>query len=385
MTGTSVVMDATPIRARNKGLGLFLGMLLDELEKSPPRNLVTVYIDISYFEEASRRWPGVPLAKVESSPAVKWEQVTLPRLLGRAADVHLFTGKDRVAPSLAERTTMYLFEIPDYRIAAARSNGAGIYARLSDAYNLWNFRRVARRIGRFVVSSASTRDDLIRAYGVAGERVTLVYPAIRGEFFESARPGEAEAAREVWTAGRPYVLHFSTGDPRDNTKTALEAFAEARSRLPEEAVLLVAGTTPDVSRLVTRQAQALGIGERVMTAPFLKEDEMVSLYRGAVLYLDPTLYEGFGMQIVEAMACGVPVVASGVTSVPEVAGDAAMLFPPDDVAGFAEALVRIFQAEGLGEDMRIKGRKNAERFSWARATEHLSRVLFGKEGAGWMD
>lgn len=375
-----LVVDATPIRARNKGLGIFLRMLLDEFEKSPPWNLVTVYIDASYFEEASRLWPRLPLAKVVSSPAVRWEQVTLPRLLGRAAGVLLFTGKDRVAPSLAERTIMYLFEIPDYRIAAARNNGAGIYSRLSDAYNLWNFRRVARRIGRFVVSSASTRDDLIRAYGVAAERIALVYPAIRGAFFNPARPGEAEAAREAWTAGRPYVLHFSTGDPRDNTKTALAAFAEARRHLPEEVVLFVAGTTPEVSRLVTRQAHALGIWERVMTVPFVSEEEMVSLYRGAVLYLDPTLYEGFGMQIVEAMACGVPVVASGVTSVPEVTGNAALLCEPGNVGGISRAIVRVLSDEELAVEMRERGRKEAGRFRIRRAAGELLAIL--RSGGG---
>lgn len=382
MTGTPVVVDATPIRARNKGLGIFLRMLLDEFEKSPPRNLVTVYIDALYFEEASRRWPRLPLAKVVSSPAVRWEQVTLPRLLGRAVGVSLFTGKDRVAPSLAERTTMYLFEIPDYRIAAARNNGVGIYARLSDAYNLWNFRRVARRIGRFVVSSASTRDDLIRAYGVAGERIALVYPAIRDAFFNPARPGEAVVAREAWTAGRPYVLHFSTGDPRDNTKTALAAFAEAKRHLAEELVLFVAGTTPEVSRLVTRQAQALGIGERVMTAPFVREEEMVSLYRGAVLYLDPTFYEGFGMQIVEAMACGVPVVASNVTSVPEVAGGAAILVKPDDARGFAAGMVRLLGDRAEARTTAVKGRGNAERFMTNRMCSEILDHVFGEKRSG---
>jgi glycosyltransferase involved in cell wall biosynthesis len=277
---------------------------------------------------------------------------------------------------------MYLFEIPDYRIAAARNNGAGIYARLSDAYNLWNFRRVARRIGRFVVSSVSTRDDLIRAYGVAGERIALVYPAIRGAFFGSVRPGEAEAAREAWTDGRPYVLHFSTGDPRDNTKTALAAFTEARRRLPDEVVLLVAGTTPEVSRLVTRQAQALGIGERVMTAPFVREDEMVSLYRGAVLYLDPTLYEGFGMQIVEAMACGVPVVASGVTSVPEIAGGAAILVEPNDVGGFAAGMARLLGDGAEARTAAVKGRGNAERFMTDRMCSEILDHVFGEKRSG---
>ena len=369
------VIDGTPVNARMKGLGYVLRGLLDVLNRNRPSFLRKVFVDESYAAAARERWPHLPLEAVRSKPAIAWEQWILPRRLADGSAVRHFTGRDRVAPSLASRTTMYLFEIPDYRIEAARRSGTGLYGRLSDAYNLLNFKRVAGEIAMFVVSSVSTARDLVDRYGVSEERIRLVYPGIEESFFVPPPPEARDAARRAFAEGRPYVLHFCTGDPRENSATALKAFAQACPRIPGDIVLLVVGVEGDHAQWLDREVDALGIAGRTLTVPFLSEEDLIAVYRGAAAYLDPTRYEGFGRQILEAMACGVPVISSRVTSVPEVAGDAAILLDPYDTEGFAESLVRVLRDSSLADEMRKRGLANVQRFRWQRAAEELLPIL----------
>src|SRR5205085_2690229 len=151
-----------------------------------------------------------------------------------------------------------------------------------------------------------------------------------------------------------YVLHIGSNDRRDNTATAIEA-----CRLAGERLLVVGGWRGD-------GAEALG---RVSDA------ELVELYRGAAAFLDPTLYEGFGYGVLEAMACGAPVVASATTSIPEVTGDAALLCDPRDADELAAALRRVLDEGGLAARMREDGLAQAARFSWDATAAGLSAAL----------
>ena len=151
-----------------------------------------------------------------------------------------------------------------------------------------------------------------------------------------------------------YVFHLGSNDPRDNTAAAVEACRLAGARL------LVAGGWSGEG------AEALG---RV------SDDELVELYRGASVFLDPTLYEGFGYGVLEAMACGAPVVASAVTSIPEVVGDAALLCDPRSPQELADAVRRVLEEPGLAESMRERGLAQAGRFTWSETGAGLSAAL----------
>ncbi len=166
-------------------------------------------------------------------------------------------------------------------------------------------------------------------------RTSVVYPGVPPAF----TPGEAPSGRER------YVFHLGSNDPRDNTATAVEACRRAGVRL-----LVAGGWRGD-------EAEALG---RV------PDDELVDLYRGAAAYLDPSLYEGFGYGVLEAMACGAPVVASDVTSIPEVVGDAGMLCDPRSAEEFAAALGRILDEPGLAR---------ATEFKWERTAAGLAAAI----------
>jgi glycosyltransferase involved in cell wall biosynthesis len=119
---------------------------------------------------------------------------------------------------------------------------------------------------------------------------------------------------------------------------------------------------------------ALGLSERVLLTRYLPEKDLVELYQAASAYLDPSLYEGFGLQVLEAMACGVPVVCSNATSLPETVGDAAITCDPDDVAAFSAGLEAVLNNPERAAMMRAAGLRQAARFSWQRTTRELIRI-----------
>jgi glycosyltransferase involved in cell wall biosynthesis len=139
--------------------------------------------------------------------------------------------------------------------------------------------------------------------------------------------------------------------------------------------LLLAGVRPGDLALLKKGAEGLGVGQRVYFVERVDDDTLVGVYQGAEAYLDPTLYEGFGLQLVEAMACGVPVISSNVMSVPEVVGDSGLLLDPDDEEGFAGALARVLSDRELRTQLAEKGRVRAALFTWSDAAARIVELL----------
>jgi glycosyltransferase involved in cell wall biosynthesis len=289
--------------------------------------------------------PGVAVAArtepVRARPAVLWEQVGLARA-ARRFDVVL-TPTERLPVVPGGRFVVWLYETPARRLAAAR----GAYQRGSDLVTRALWRRSLRLAAAVVAGSAATARELEEA--LPGLRVRVIYPGLDPGFSPGEGPG-----------GEPYVFHLGSSDPRDNTETVLRAVAIARRRLPIR--LVVGGAAP---RLDT-DAEYTG---RV------SDEELVTLYRGASAYVDASLYEGFGYQALEAMACGAPFVGSSATSIPEVVGDAGLLADPRDAEALAAALVRVLEEPGLAEELRRRGLERAREFTWERTAAEFEQLF----------
>jgi glycosyltransferase involved in cell wall biosynthesis len=206
---------------------------------------------------------------------------------------------------------------------------------------------------RIIVSSESTRRDIERFYPrVARERLRVVAPGCDARRFT---PGpRAPRARD-------YALYVGNVMPHKNLGRLVDAFATVPGA--PSLVLRGWGRPPHVDELRARIARA-GVADRVDWRPYAAGDELPDLYRGARMLLLPSLYEGFGMTALEAMACGTPVITSTTSSMPEVAGDAALLVDPLDTAALATAMTRLFTDDALAEDLRGRGLSRAKLFSW---------------------
>ncbi|RME33796.1 MAG: glycosyltransferase family 1 protein [Thermoflexia bacterium] len=227
-----------------------------------------------------------------------------------------------------------------------------------------------RRADRVLADSEATRTDLIELLGTPPEKVEVLYSGVDERFRPDGEEGEGERLRARYGLDRPYVLAVGTLQPRKNYVRLIRAFV----RLPAgETVLVIAGGRGWMYEEVLEEA--VRFPHRVRVLGFVDEEDLPALYRGARLFVMPSFYEGFGLPVLEAMACGVPVVCSGVSSLPEVAGDAALLVDPADEEGLAEAMRRALEDGALREQMRTLGLARAATFTWDRAARQLLEGL----------
>ena len=226
------------------------------------------------------------------------------------------------------------------------------------------------RADRVLADSEATRADLIRLLGTPPEKVEVLYSGVDARFRPEPEPGEQERLRTRYGLDRPYVLSVGTLQPRKNFVRLIRAFAH----LPDTGrVLVIAGGRGWLYESVLEEAARHP--DRVRILGFVEDADLPALYRGADLFVFPSFYEGFGLPVLEAMACGVPVVCSGVSSLPEVAGDAALLVDPEDEDGLMGAMERALEDEGLRQEMMARGRARAAQFTWEQAARRLMGVF----------
>ncbi|MBN1979459.1 MAG: glycosyltransferase family 4 protein [Anaerolineae bacterium] len=226
--------------------------------------------------------------------------------------------------------------------------------------------RSVARADRVLADSKSTRDDLIANFGTPPEKVKVLYSGVDSRFRPEKAPGEQERLREKYGIESPYVLSVGTLQPRKNYVRLIRAFAN----LPlADLQLVIAGGRGWLYEDIFTEAEKHG--GRAHVLGFVDDADLPALYRGAALFAFPSLYEGFGIPPLEAMACGVPVVCSNASSLPEVAGDAALMVDPLDVDSLAEAMGRALEDANLRQEMTDEGLAHAARFTWEVAARQL--------------
>ncbi len=320
--------------------------------------------------KARRGWrqhiggPNTMQRRCLTPPHHRLERWLLPlEILARAPGLSLVHSLDHVSPAWgAWRSVVTLHDLafllyPNTHTPTSRA----YYAAAGES---------ARRAQRVIAVSQRTASDAVRLLGVDPVRVRVV-PEAAGPAF-APKPRDALIALE----GRlrvpleqPYVLFVGTLEPRKNVALLLRAFAQVRAEL--EAHLLVVGARGWLDESIAIAAD----DPAVHFLGWLDEQELAVLYSHAGVLALPSLYEGFGLPILEAMACGAPVVSSNAGPLPEVAADAAVLLPPNDPAAWAEALLGVLTQPSRAAELRRRGFARARAFSWQRTAE-LTREVY---------
>lgn len=239
------------------------------------------------------------------------------------------------------------------------------------AYLDWGTRHNARASRVVIADSVATREDLVRFYRVPADKIRVAYPGLRPDVRPMRDEAVLGATLRRYGVEPPYVLYVGTLQPRKNLTRLIEAFA----RVPPPHKLVLAGQKGWLYDAILRRADELGIGDRVLFPGYVYDEDLPALMSGAALFAFPSLYEGFGLPILEAMACGVPVVCSNTGSLPEVAGDAALMVPPTDTEALAAAMNRILADDGLRAELARRGVERARLFTWRRCAEQVLKAL----------
>jgi glycosyltransferase involved in cell wall biosynthesis len=246
-------------------------------------------------------------------------------------------------------------------------------------YLRWSTRYNARAAICVVADSEATRRDLVKLYGIPEEKIVVVYPGRDDTLAPITDPAKLKAARDRYGLAGPYFLYVGTLQPRKNLVRLVEAFAkmleESDQVLPSGLHLVLAGQKGWLADDLLGQVRKLGLGNRVVLTGYVPDSDLPALLSGALAFVFPSLYEGFGLPVLEAMACGTPVVCSNTSSLPEVARNAALLVEPQDTTALAEALARIAGEEELRTTLTERGLARVQDFSWQRSAEQVLGVL----------
>jgi glycosyltransferase involved in cell wall biosynthesis len=247
----------------------------------------------------------------------------------------------------------------------------------------------ARATRRLITDSWATKHDLVERYRIAPDKISVIHLG-RAAHFQPVSDGQAIAdACARYGIGNCYFLYVGTVQPRKNLARLIDAFGLAirdqdlgmkdgvthsqssRANLK----LVIAGKKGWLTEAIERRAAELGIADRVQFTGYVDDADLPALLSGALAFVFPSLYEGFGMPVLEAMACGAPVLTSTTSSLPEVVGDAALSVDPCDTKAIAAALTHLANEPNLREDLRVRGLKHVGQFSWERCAAQTLSVL----------
>jgi glycosyltransferase involved in cell wall biosynthesis len=304
--------------------------------------------------------------------AIVWQKLRLP------LPVELITGKvdifhspDFVLPPVwRARTVLTVHDLSFLRYPEC--SAPALLAYLMDAVP-----RSVARADLILADSQATRQDLLELLHVPPERVQVVYAGVEGRFAPPADPVATPAVLQRYNIQRPYILGLGTLQPRKNFSRLVRAYGLLRRRHAAPHHLVIGGGRGWLYEDIAQTIAELGLQDCVHITGFVADEDLPALYGAADVFAFPSLYEGFGIPVLEALGCGTPVVTSTASSLPEVAGDAALMVPPEDVEALAEVLWRLLDDQALRATLRERGLVQARRFTWDRAARQLLAVYDG--------
>ncbi|MBW8877987.1 MAG: glycosyltransferase family 4 protein [Acidobacteria bacterium] len=310
---------------------------------------------------------GIGLEHQEAPLGVIWQQLRLPRRLARG-DVDLFWSPLITLP----------LRCPVPAVATVHDLTAMLMPEMHTLKVRWSLlpflRSSFEQARRLVTISRATADDLAFHFPQCREKIRVVYPGIDPEF-RPGEPAEIAATRAELGAPEGYVLFVGTLEPRKNVGILIDAWEMLRAEDPRLLPLVLAGPSGWGSERLARRIQALApLG--VQSLGRVERSRLVRLFQAARVFVYPSLYEGFGFPAAEALACGVPVVASNSSSLPEVVGDAGLLVEPGDAGALAAKIASILGHPGREAELRARAPGQAARFRWDRAAREMEEVFF---------
>lgn len=243
-------------------------------------------------------------------------------------------------------------------------------------------RRAARSAAHVLTLSEHAKRRIVAVYDVPPERITVSHLAAEPVYFMRVAPDAIARVRQTYGIRAPYILSVATLHPHKNLDTLIDAFVALRRERVANLQLVLVGLRGNAAAALREKMRAAGIeGVAVMTG-WVPDADLPPLYQGAAAYVLPSRYEGFGIPVLEAMASGTPVVTTTAASLPEVAGDAALLVDPDDRAGLATAIRRVLDDASMRHELIGRGNERARQFTWRKTAEATLRAFYQATARG---
>ncbi|HCU81215.1 MAG TPA: glycosyltransferase family 1 protein [Chloroflexi bacterium] len=343
---------------RQAGIHNYIDGLLSQFKNQDQQFLYKAFVCLDnvnkYHELVAHQVPNV----VNKSPITRilWEQFVLPTIVMRNR-LDLLHGMAFVTPILSVIPTIVtVYDLSFLRFPRRINRTNRLYLSLFTRISCVKARRI-------IAISEHTKQDVVSLLGVKKNKVDVIYPGLHGNF---KRASEISVAKFRERRGLPerFILYLGTIEPRKNLSVLIHAYNKIQ---PTNVKLICVGDKGWLYKEVFQIVEELHLGRDVMFPGFVPQDELTLWYSACSVFVYPSAYEGFGLPVLEAMACGAITITSDAASLPEVAGKASVLIPPDDVDILADCIDDVLNTKGKYVELCNVGPKQAARFSWKTA------------------
>ncbi|MFL6436228.1 MAG: glycosyltransferase family 4 protein [Terriglobales bacterium] len=354
-------------RIKNPGIGRYMKCLVEALLAQEPNEEYVLILPPGAEDAVKTQNGGARAITSKLKYYSIGEQIGLPKIL-YDNKIDLLHAPHFMLPML--RPCASVVTIHDV-IGLAWKEDLG--SRMGQLYYKWMMSAAVRLADRIITDSKFSRDDIVYRLGIHPGKVSVIYPGISSDFVPITNAAELDKVRAKYRIEGEFIVYTGIYKPRKNHTGLLHAF-RAMVRNGIKANLVLVGPLKEGEQGLRRMAAELGISEKVIFTGFVDDLDLQRLYSAARVYACPSLYEGFGFTVLEAMACGTPVVCGSETSLPEVAGDAALYADPRSSEQFAHGLYEAFTNGALRSSLIEKGRRNILRFTWGEAARETLNV-----------
>lgn len=377
-------IDARFALHNRRGIGNYSLNFIQNLARISEDNDYILYTDKNDIEGVLPKQPNFITKKLLPSNYLIWEQILLP-LQAKIDSVDLLHCTGNTAPLFLNRHIKLISSIHDVMYLKDYSEvprAASLYQRMGRFYRRTVVPRIAKNVSMVLTTSEFSKKDIMKHIPALGsEKIKVIYSAGNEGFRRLNDACRLQDLLERFGVNSGYILTLGAADPRKNTELVIRKFLELKSEADIEEKLLIVGVPDWWHTKLYEIARASEFGEDVIFSDFVSEEDLAILYSGAAVFLYPSLYEGFGIPLLEAMACGAPIITSNTTSIPEVVGDAALMVDPANGGRLKASLLTLLKDKGLKNDLVYKGFDRVKKFSWeqiAKETLGVYTTVYGE-------
>jgi len=369
-----------PEKGDDIGVGHYTYQLIRNLLEIDRENQYVLFFDFHVREKDVKKFsrPNVKIKFYPFSDYKKYLPGAYSEILGTATlakeqldIIHATSPMSRIPVSYRGKTVVTIHDLASYNVPDA-------FPALSRAKYKTILNMMVNKADKIITVSNSTRGDICRIFKCEEGKISVIYSGIDKRFFQEPKVPREKVLEKYGIGGR-YILFLGTLEPVKNITRLFEAFKKFRDDCKKgngkcEHKLVMAGKRGWLAKEYKKMAKDLGIGKDVIFTGYVIGDEMVPLFHWADFFVMPSLYEGFGTTVLEAFATGTPAIVSNVSSIPEIAGDAAKLVNPLDISEIAKAMLEFAQNEELKNSYRQKGLEQVKKFDWEKCARETLEV-----------
>ncbi|MCX7785255.1 MAG: glycosyltransferase family 4 protein [candidate division WOR-3 bacterium] len=365
-----IAIDALAAKSLYHGMGNYVFNIIKHLSRLSLSNHFLVFKRPNLFSEYNLTNVCFKEIKLPLPLRILWEHLCLPSKL-KKEEVDLFWGPSNFLPP--RKVCLYVVTIHDLSSFTLPET----YSYLRRRYYQEIITTSVRLSDFIITDSEASKRDMLTYFNMAKDKIRVIYCGLNEIFFNPPSQESWQVIKNKYHLPEEYLFTLGVLEPKKNTTRLLLAYAQLKNNLSFLPPLVIGGSRRYgwKNSSLFRMVKELCLTDSVIFTDFIEQNDLPLIYANARIFVFPSLYEGFGLPVIEAMACGVPVITSNTSSLPEIAGDAAIFVNPYDVNEISQAIKQVLTNEHLQNELREKGIENAKRFSWKNTASGVLEVL----------